>query len=250
MSFIPIRLFLARPACGDVSAGAERIPGFPRTNLPSETDGSLQAASTHPDTRRCRLVDIYEPPSKNAIVLFDGTDLSAWHKKGDEPATWVIEDGILSCNATGNIMTTELFEDCYIHVEFFIPAEGPGNSGVYLQGRYEIQVLSHDYRDMPDVKVCGAIYDVHAPLQQVQQARETWQSFDIIFRAPRMADGEKADNARITVLHNGMIIHNNVDIPGPTGGHLDVDEGTPGPLMLQDHGGNPVSFRNVWAVHL
>jgi len=196
-------------------------------------------------------MDIYEPPSENAIVLFDGTDLSAWHKKGGEAATWVVEDGILSCNATGNIMSDEQFEDCYAHVEFFIPAEGPGNSGVYLQGRYEIQVLSHDYPDLPDEKVCGSIYNIHAPLQPVEQARETWQSFDIIFRAPRMDDaGEKVDNARTTVVHNGMVIQNNVEIPGPTGGHLDEDEGTPGPLMLQDHGGNPVSFRNVWAVHL
>ncbi len=180
-------------------------------------------------------MDIYEAPSPNAIVLFD----------------WVIEDGILSCNATGNIITNELFEDCYIHVEFFIPSEGPGNSGVYLQGRYEIQVLSHDYPDLPDTKMCGAVYNLAPPLQAVAQARETWQSFDIIFRAPRVDDaGNKAENARITVLHNGMIIHNNVEIPAPTGGHLDVDEGTPGSLMLQDHGGNPVSFRNVWAVRL
>ena len=196
-------------------------------------------------------MDIYEKPSENAIVLFDGTDLSAWHKKGDEPATWVVHDGIVSCNATGNIISNELFEDCYVHVEFFIPAEGPGNSGVYLQGRYEIQVLSHDYPDLPEKKECGSIYDIHAPLQKVAQARETWQSFDIIFRAPRMDEsGNKVENARITVIHNGMVIQNNVEIPGPTGGHLDVAEGTPGSLMLQDHGGNPVSFRNVWAVHL
>lgn len=196
-------------------------------------------------------MDIYEPPSRNAVVLFDGTDLSAWHKRGDGPATWVVHDGIVSCNATGNIISNEQFEDCYVHVEFFIPAQGPGNSGVYLQGRYEIQVLSHDYPDLPAEKVCGAIYNVHAPLQSVAQARESWQSFGIIFRAPRTdAAGRKVENARITVLHNGLVIHNNVEIPGPTGGHLDEAEGTPGPLMLQDHGGNPVSFRNVWAVHL
>ena len=196
-------------------------------------------------------MDIHEASSQNAVVLFDGTDVSAWHKRGNEPATWDVADGVLSCNATGNIISNELFEDCFVHVEFFIPAEGPGNSGVYLQGRYEIQVLSHDYPDLPGVKVCGAIYNVHAPLQPVAQERETWQSFDAIFRAPRLDDaGGKLENARITVIHNGMIIHNNVEIPAPTGGHLDVDEGAPGSLMLQDHGGNPVSFRNVWAVHL
>ncbi len=196
-------------------------------------------------------MDIYEQPSENAVVLFDGTDLSAWHRKGGEPATWDVEDGIVRCNATGNIISDELFEDCYVHVEFYIPAEGPGNSGVYLQGRYEIQVLSHDYEGLADEKMCGAIYNIHAPLQPVEQARETWQSFDVIFRAPRTDDdGNKTDDARMTVIHNGMIIQNNVEIPGPTGGHLDEDEGTPGPLMLQDHGGNPISFRNVWAVHL
>ena len=196
-------------------------------------------------------MDIYEPPSENAVVLFDGTDLSAWHKKGDEPATWDVADGIVSCNATGSIISNELFEDCHVHVEFYIPAEGPGNSGVYLQGRYEIQVLAHDYPDLPDEKRCGSIYNLHPPLQPVEQARETWQSFDIIFRAPRTDEaGNKTENARMTVIHNGMVIQNNVEIPAPTGGHLDEDEGTPGPLMLQDHGGNPVSFRNVWAVHL
>lgn len=196
-------------------------------------------------------MDIYQPPSRNAVVLFDGTNLSAWHRKGHEPATWGVHDGIVSCNATGNIISNERFEDCYVHVEFFIPAEGPGNSGVYLQGRYELQVLSPDYPDLPAEKECGAIYNVHAPLQPVAQARETWQSFDIIFRAPRTdAAGNKTENARITVIHNGMVVQNNVEIPGPTGGHLDQAEGTPGSLMLQDHGGNPVNFRNVWAVHL
>ncbi|MGC9316448.1 MAG: 3-keto-disaccharide hydrolase [Armatimonadota bacterium] len=193
----------------------------------------------------------HEPPPENAVVLFDGTDLSAWHKRGNEPATWEVADGILSCNATGNIISNELFEDCRVHVEFFIPAEGPGNSGVYLQGRYEVQVLAHDRPDLPGVKMCGAIYNLHPPLQQVEQERESWQSFDIVFRAPRTDDDcNKTESARITVFHNGKVIQNNVEIPAPTGGHLDEDEGTPGPLMLQDHGGNPVSFRNVWAVHL
>jgi hypothetical protein len=196
-------------------------------------------------------MDIFEAAPDDAVVLFNGMDLTGWHKKGDEPATWVVEDGILSCNATGNIVSDELFEDCRAHVEFDIPAEGPGNSGVYLQGRYEIQVLSHDYPDLPGTKRCGAIYNTHAPLVFVPQARETWQSFDIAFRAPRFDEsGEKTDSARITLLHNGFLVQNNVEIPGPTGGHVDEDVAAPGGLMLQDHGGNPISFRNVWAIHL
>ncbi len=196
-------------------------------------------------------MDIFEPAPESAIVLFNGVDLTDWHKNDGAAATWVVEDGIVSCNATGNIISDELFEDCRAHVEFFIPAEGPGNSGVYLQGRYEIQVLSHDYPDLPGTKRCGAIYNAHAPLVVVPQARETWQSFDIVFRAPRFdGAGEKTDAARITVLHNGVVVQNNVEIPGPTGGHVDEDVAAPGGLMLQDHGGNPISFRNVWAIHL
>jgi len=190
-------------------------------------------------------------PPEDAVILFGGADLSAWHRTDGSPATWEVADGVTTCNHTGSLVSNELFEDCYVHVEFLIPAEGPGNSGVYLQGRYEIQVLAHDYPDLEGEKHCGAIYNLHAPLQYVSRPRLEWQSFEVIFRAPRFdAAGEKTEHARMTLLHNGRVVQNNVEIPGPTGGHVDENEAAPGPLMLQDHGGNPVSYRNVWALHL
>lgn len=192
-----------------------------------------------------------QAPPENAVTLFDGTDLGAWHKADGSPATWEVADGIATCNHTGSMISKELFEDCFVHVEFLIPAEGPGNSGVYLQGRYELQVLAHDYPDLSAEKRCGAIYNVHPPLQDANRVRLQWQSFDIVFRAPRFDEaGEKTENARVTVLQNGRVIQNNVEIAGPTGGHVDENEAGPGPVMLQDHGGNPVSYRNVWALHL
>jgi len=191
-----------------------------------------------------------QTPPENAVILFNGEDLSNWRKLDGSPAVWEVADGIMTCTE-GNIITDETFTDAYVHVEFRVPDEGTGNSGVYLQGRYEIQVIADDVPDLPGLKSCGAIYNQHAPLVNASNPRMQWQSFDAIFRAPRMDDaGEVAEQARITVLHNGAAIQNNVGIVGPTGAHMDEKVGEPGPLLLQDHGHQPVSYRNVWLVHL
>jgi hypothetical protein len=135
-------------------------------------------------------------------------------------------------------------------VEFRVPYEpgkggqGRGNSGVYLQDRYEVQVLD-SFGLEPGLGDCGALYQIAAPPPAVCLPPLAWQTFDITFRAPRFdASGRKTENARITVIHNGIKIHDNLELPHTTGGAA-PGEVPSGPLRLQDHG-NPVRYRNIW----
>lgn len=195
-------------------------------------------------------------PPKNAVVLFDGTDLTGWTTRTGGDPGWEVADGVMTVVAgTGDILTREQFEDAYIHLEFRCPhmpdktGQAKGNSGVYLQGRYEIQVLDSYGWETPGLGDCGAIYNLHAPLRNACKPPMEWQTYDIVFRAPRCDEtGNVVEKARVTVLHNGLTIHNNVELQ-PTGGAIGTDEAVPGPLLLQDHG-DPVSYRNVWLVHL
>jgi hypothetical protein len=195
-------------------------------------------------------------PSKNAAVLFDGTGLGAWTTRdGGEPG-WKVEGGIATVGAgTGDIVSKEQYEDAYIHLEFRCPdmpdktGQAKGNSGVYLQARYEIQVLDSYGWEVPGLGDCGAIYNVHAPIQNACKPAMEWQTYDIVFRAARCdGAGNVVEKGRVTVIHNGLTIQNNVELQ-PTGGAMGVGESQPGPLLLQDHG-DPVSYRNVWLVHL
>lgn len=195
-------------------------------------------------------------PPQNAVVLFDGTDLSNWRKKGsDESAEWPIENGVATVGK-GDIVSVETFRDAYMHLEFRSPdmpeatGQKKGNSGVYLQGKYEIQVLDSYGWDVPGTGDCGAIYLQHAPIVNACKPALEWQTYDIIFRAARVdGAGEVVENARITLLHNGVVVQNNVILEGPTGGAMEGDLGDPGPLRLQDHR-DAVQYRNIWLVHL
>lgn len=194
---------------------------------------------------------------EGAVVLFSGTDMGHWRHHDGRPAAWTVADGVTTVVAgTGDIISTEVYGDAHIHLEFREPdmpnetGQAKGNSGVYIQGRYEIQVLdSYGWR-VPGKGDCGAIYDQFAPLVNACKPALEWQTYDIIFRAARLdPSGNVQDNARITLLHNGVVVHNNVEVRGPTVGALDGKVGEPGPLRLQDHG-NPVQYRNVWFVPL
>lgn len=196
-------------------------------------------------------------PPESAVILFNGSDLSNWTTRdGGEPG-WEVEDGVMAVvPRTGDIMTTERFTDHLLHLEFMTPdmpeatGQAKGNSGVFLQGRYEIQVLDSYGIEVPGMGDCGAIYNQFAPLVNACKPPLEWQTYDVIFRAPRLDDaGEIVENTRVTVLQNGLVILNNVILAGTTGANIGGGVGDPGPLLLQDHG-NLVKFRNIWAVPL
>jgi len=210
------------------------------------------ACSSSPQGTRCG--DL-APPS--AFFLFDGSSTSAWVMARDgSPCRWEIDgDGAMVVNVgSGSIRTRDAFADFLLHVEFAVPNNPPqftgqarGNSGVYLQGRYEVQV--HDSFGLePADNLCGAIYSKAAPRVNAARPAEEWQTYLIEFTAPRWsADGTKQANARISVHHNGILIHDDFEIDGTTGGGA-PEAPTPGPILLQDHGDSRVRFRNIWIV--
>ena len=198
------------------------------------------------------------PPPTGAIVLFDGKDLEAnWVKRSDgkTPAGWkLVDGGVAQVNGTGDVITKQTFDGKFhLHVEFRVPympkdkGQGRGNSGVYVQGRYEVQILDSYGLDSKN-NDCGAIYEVAAPKFNACKAPTIWQSYDIHFQAPKFVDGKKVEPAKITVFHNGVKIHDQQPIPvDNTRAGMGGDPSKPGPILLQDHG-NPVQFRNVWLI--
>ena len=195
------------------------------------------------------------PAPKGAIVLFDGKDVSNWTKtNGKDEVKWTLRDGgvMEGVKGHGDIITREKFDGKFtLHLEFRVPYEpggagqGRGNSGVYVQGRYEVQILD-SYGLKSKNNDCGAIYEVAAPKENACKAPSVWQSFDIDFTAPVFENGKKTEPARMTVHHNGVKIHDDVPIPvDNTRAGLGGDPSKPGPILLQDHG-HPVQFRNVW----
>jgi hypothetical protein len=196
------------------------------------------------------------PPPKDALVLFDGTNLDGWTKQdGKSKATWkLLDDRVMQVQGGGNIITRQKFDGSFkLHVEFRVPympqakGQGRGNSGVYLQGRYEVQILD-SYGLQSKNNDCGAIYEVAAPRLNACKAPTIWQSYDIEFHSPKCANSKKISPARITVYHNGIKIHDDVEIPvDHTRAGMETDPCTPGPILLQDHG-NPVQFRNIWLI--
>lgn len=189
-----------------------------------------------------------DPPA-DAIVLFDGSDMSQWNN-GE---SWKLQDGYAIVGST--ITTKEGFGDCQLHLEWAAPEEvrgsgqGRGNSGVYFMGRYEVQILdSYDNETYFDGQ-CASIYKQHPPLVNVCRPPGEWQSYDIIFTAPRFDDdGNVASPAYLTVLQNGVVVQNHFELLGGTfwdePPHYTAHESR-APITIQDHG-NPVKFRNIW----
>ena len=197
-----------------------------------------------------------KPPS-DAVILFDGTDLSKWEADEGEgvPTKWVVKDGAMECvPGSGYIRTREKFGDCQLHVEWAAPtkvqgnSQGRGNSGVFLMGLVEIQVL--DNYDNPTYAdgFAASVYGVNPPLANALRPPGEFQTYDIVFRRPIYKDGQEIDPGYVTVFENGVLMQDHTRLEGPTG-HMARSKPGPfpdvGPLKLQDHG-NPVRYRNVW----
>jgi hypothetical protein len=189
------------------------------------------------------------PPPADAIVLFDGRDTSAWQA----PHDWKLENGLLVAG-DAKFATRERFGDIQLHLEWRPPADykGPwnnqGNNGVFLMGLYEIQIFdSHSVKIYPD-GACGAIYGQTPPLVEASRPLGQWQSYDIVFRAPRFAGNKLVAPARVTVLLNGILVQDNEEIRGETGHRLLPEykqKVSTGPLALGGHK-CPIRFRNIW----
>jgi len=196
------------------------------------------------------------PPS-DAIVLFGGKDLSQWQSLNGGEAKWLVKDGAIEVvGRTGDIVSKQDFGDMQLHIEWATPAEvkgtgqGRGNSGIFLQGRYEIQVLDSYDNQTYFHGQAGAVYKQYAPLVNASRKPGEWQTYDIVYHAPKFDEsGGVVKKATVTVLHNGVLVQDNVEILGSTTNEevqpVYTKHPPKAPIRLQDHG-NPTRFRNIW----
>lgn len=197
---------------------------------------------------------IVQAPS-DAIMLFDGTDLSHWQSSRGGPAPWKVEQGYMEITGGGAIRTSDLFGDCQLHVEFRMPdppsgeGQGRGNSGIFLQDIYEVQVLDSYGNTTYADGMMGSLYGQYPPMVNACRPPGAWQSLDILYRRPRFnGEGGLQKPAIFTVLHNGVLIHDHAELVGatvwrrrpPYEAHADRL-----PISIQNHGA-PVRFRNIW----
>jgi len=190
----------------------------------------------------------------DAVVLFDGKDISGWTYMDGQPAGWKVTDGAMTVKG-GSIITRKEFGDIQLHLEFATPAEAKGsgqdrgNSGLYIQGLYEVQILdSYGNETYPDGS-CAAIYKIAPPLVNASRPAGTWQIYDVIFRAPGFdATGNRIRKAVITVFHNGVLVQDHLEVVPTFASELKTEKSR-GPIYLQDHN-HPVKFRNIWVREL
>ena len=193
----------------------------------------------------------------DAIVLFNGRDLSQWQSARGGDAKWLVKDGYMEVAAkTGDIVSKAAFGDMQLHIEWATPpvvqgeGQGRGNSGVFLQGRYEVQVLDSFNNKTYFHGQAGGVYKQHAPLVNASRKPGEWQTYDIVYHAPKFDEaGNVTRKGRVTVFHNGVLIQDDVEIMGTTT-HEEVQptytkHAAKEPIRLQDHG-NPVHYRNIW----
>ena len=199
---------------------------------------------------------IASKPPKDAVVLFDGSNLDAWKASGGGPAGWKVVDGVMqTVPGAGAIETKQKFGDIQLHVEWSAPkpavgqGQDRGNSGIFLMGLFEVQVLDSYKADTYADGQAGAIYGQFPPLANASRPPGEWQSYDIAFRRARFdASGKLLEPARITLFHNGILVQNNEEPVGPTSWLKSLpysDVGGKGPISFQDHD-HPVRYRNVW----
>ena len=195
-------------------------------------------------------------PPKDAVVLFDSKDLSGWSKgSAEKSADWLVKDGYMEVlPGKGDIQTRRKFGDYKLHLEFWIPlmkdakGQSRGNSGVYMQGRHEVQVLDSWQNETYATGVCGALYGIIAPSTNASKPPEQWQTYDITYVAPRVdGSGKVTEKGVITIVHNGVTVIDRGKFDRQADLGKDRRIGTPGPILLQDHGCK-VRFRNIWLV--
>lgn len=232
------------------------LSGLVSTALMAQNDKSIPPQLTEFWKPVPKVVNPTPIPS-DAIVLFDGTNLDQWQHKDGSPVKWTLKDGIVTVKPkAGPIVTKQKFCDVQLHVEWRSPEFTPdktgqnaGNSGIFLQSRYEIQVLNSYNNPTYSNGQAGSVYKQSIPLVNASKPPMQWQEYDIIFNAPKYNKaGELTDKAHVTVLHNGVLIQNHTEIQGHT-----VYRGKASyppaydcaPILLQDHN-ELVSYRNIW----
>jgi hypothetical protein len=213
----------------------------------------------HPEARVVTPAEDNAPPS-DAIVLFDGKNLEEWSSmENNAAAEWKVADNCMTVvKEKGNIKTKRKFGDIQLHIEWRTPAvvkgegQGRGNSGIFFQEKYEVQVLDNYENKTYSNGQAASIYKQSMPLVNACKKPGEWQTYDIIFTAPKFnKDGIKVSAAFLTVIHNGVLVQNHVEVKGSTeyiGQPKNLAHGKAS-IVLQDHS-NPVSYRNVWVREL
>ncbi len=248
-------------AAANASAAADRtcaslivaaliaVAGCAHTEGPEGTD-QYEAQVTYRDDILHRPATML-PADTGTVVLFDGMSWEDWVTRDGRRSSWVVQDDGSVVADGSDAVSTRSFGDFQLHVEFLCPpmageqGQARANSGVYLHGRYEVQVLD-SYGQEPAPNGCGAVYSIAKPLVNASLPPGQWQTYDITLRAPRYDRGGRLlEHARVTVVHNGTAIHNNLQLPKATPGAFDRGSDTMGPILLQYHG-DPVRYRNIW----
>ena len=201
-----------------------------------------------------------KPPS-DAIVLFDGAGINRFLSTDGKPCEWPVKDGALVSAKKGHLVSDLHFRDAQLHVEFRVPEKGPGNSGIYIHGQFELQIFNSHGQKNRDNHMAGSVYGIQAPLANATRPPQQWQTYDIFYRAPRRGDDGKAvEPGSITALLNGVLVQWNTPVtesksvynpliyrttPYTDQIKASLHQTSAGPVFLQDHQ-NPVEFRNIW----
>lgn len=254
-SFLLFIIMISTSCSKNVSDPISKANINPTIQNSNEITNPKDTEVWEPEPRVVTPSDEDNTPPSDAIILFDGANANAWQHDDGSSVNWKIEKDIITVEpGTGQITTKESFGDCQLHLEWRSPIEkdrkgqDKGNSGVFLQGKYEVQVLNSYQNRTYSNGQAASVYKQHPPLVNAMRSPGEWNVYDIIFHAPKFdKNGNKIKSGTLTVLHNGILVQDNVVIQGTTeyiGKPKNIPHGD-GPIFLQDHS-NKVSYRNIW----